>query len=325
MRIRFPVWAVPLLAATTAFGAIPRAAQMPSAEFNLSRGPAPSAPSLGGVGSAASLNSFTGAPALSPRLTPVASLPGVEMTPVLPAGGSMQGPPPGAPLARALREGFKSFLLDAMDAKPLQPPLTLGTVFFDGSRAKPEAIDPAAAARRERVPASRSPAAARHDAPLEVAPKPRALVEMNRSPGSEMVFDRNATKLLAGAEKWHDNVVKFAPGWIKASLPQAIERHMGEGYRITVSPTGKAIYENTVNGRQIVIDAGNGYFRIFQPDAPGSLKGRYLNLDGETPMMEVLTKKGRQRIPLTGGALNQATHFILESLPRTTAPPAPIQ
>lgn len=317
--MRLWVWPVSLTFATTsAFAATP-GSRLPTTEINLTRGGAASAPGLGGAGIAATPSAASGGFTFArPAPSVAAPLPAPEFVPK--AGGLV--PPAGTPpRSRASSGGFKHYLLDEMDAMGMQPALTLGPLYFDGVKARPVEIDPAAAARRERVPASQSPAAKRHDAPDIVPPKPGALVQMNRSPHSEMYFNKNATRLLDGAAKWHDNVIRFSPGWKKAAVGEAIERHMGAGYQIKISPTGKLIYVNPVNGRQIVIDAGNGYFRIFQPDSPGSKNGKYLNLDGEVPMMEIMTKNGLKRVPMSQGQMNQATHFIIQNSPRATQPP----
>lgn len=105
-------------------------------------------------------------------------------------------------------------------------------------------------------------------------------------------------------------VSAWGEGWPRASLPQAIERHAGSAPRQWNTATGKTIYENPLTGRQVVVD-GNGYFRIFQPNAPGSVKGKYLDLEGNIPTEVRRVKSGAQKpVPLEGDLLKQRTHFL---------------
>lgn len=337
MKVRIRAcWLVLGFAATSVASAAPLGERSPSySEFNLGRSGIRSAPPPATTGLQGSASPLIDIPAVQRGPTPAVTASAGELVRPVTATGAdpVLGQAVGAasPIlesagARKTSSSpeLKSFLIDELDAKPMQAGLTFGREYFDRDvKARNTVEDPAAITRRHRVPASESPAAVRHRAPLQEPPKPAALVQMNRSPASEIIFNANATRLLDGAQKWHENVVKFAPGWQRASISEAISRHMGSDYRIVISKSGKLIYENKSTGVQIVIDAGNGYFRIFKPSAPGSKDGHYLNLDGEIPAAEIMTKNGLRRVPLSGGELNKATHFILQSTPRSSTPPLP--
>lgn len=94
-------------------------------------------------------------------------------------------------------------------------------------------------------------------------------------------------------------------------------RHAGENYTSWVTKTGKRIYENPANGRQIVHDLEGGYFRIFQTDAIGSQKGTYLNMLGNELSPARIGKNGIHNPLLRGvdkGLWQQETHFFIEEL-----------
>jgi hypothetical protein len=100
----------------------------------------------------------------------------------------------------------------------------------------------------------------------------------------------------------------------EASVDRAIELHAGPTYSSWETATGKVIFENPANGRQVVYDLEGNYFRIFQPVAIGSQRGVYLNMMGSVPMPIRRTPNGLRAIDLrslpNGTALyNAETHF----------------
>lgn len=108
---------------------------------------------------------------------------------------------------------------------------------------------------------------------------------------------------------------KWGPGWQKASLEKAIQRHAGPKYTKWKTNSGKIIYENPLNGRQVVVDKTGGYFRIFQPKTIGGKKGTYLNLLGKEVTPSMTTKSGIKSVPLKSVSKElwqQSTHFIIE-------------
>jgi len=107
-------------------------------------------------------------------------------------------------------------------------------------------------------------------------------------------------------------VQQFGATWESASLEKAIAVHAGPNATSWVSKTGKIIFENPVTGRQVVVDPA-GYFRIFQPKSIGSTKGVYLDMLGKVPSPATFVKGGAiKNVPLTGGPLQQATHFMIK-------------
>jgi RHS repeat-associated protein len=124
---------------------------------------------------------------------------------------------------------------------------------------------------------------------------------------AELAIKAEANALAKGTTRFQ----MWAAGWQTASLEKAIERHAGPNYTTWVAKTGKTIFENPATGRQVVVDP-SGYFTIFQPKSFASMKGIYLDMMGNVPAPAVFTKGGIKNIKLTGDALKQATHFLIE-------------
>jgi hypothetical protein len=123
------------------------------------------------------------------------------------------------------------------------------------------------------------------------------------------IFNASRSVLTPGAAR----AAKFGHLWQKAPIDKAIARHAGDNYTSWVTNSGKRIFENPSTGRQIVQDLDGGYFRIFQPNKIGGTKGKYLDMLGKVPAPARRVKSGQiKNDPLTGGDLQQATHFLIE-------------
>ena len=124
--------------------------------------------------------------------------------------------------------------------------------------------------------------------------------------GKAVASGGNAAKGVTGGAA---RMQKYGHLWSKADLNKAVSRHAGSKATSWVSKTGKTIFENPATGRQVVVDQA-GYFRIFQPKTFGSTKGVYLDMMGKMPSPARVVKGGAiKNVPLSGGALNQATHL----------------